>query len=200
MSLQHDYSHYYTNSWVALCEGDLMYPLYVSDIIDRSNRRESDFSEAHRQQLFLNAIKYFRDPNGRIRSENVEVSVVSQNLVLESPDVGYVKIGNVVRWTCIRPVRQRLKGLASNKITQIAVNHRQGELMYDLFNPSFEGLINRYCYISPQTGFIYYKGALAGKVNHDEQVVKLLPLFKYLFEAIIQPEFPPYSLEEVTSL
>lgn len=200
MSLHSDYSNYYTNSWVALVEDGIMYPLYVQDIRDRSNRRESDYSEAHRQQLYLNATKYYRTESGSIRSESLEVSVLDARLILESPDVGYVKIGSVVRWTCIRPVRQRLKGLSGNKITQVQVNHRQGELMYDLFNPAFEGLINRHTYVAPNTGFIFYKGAKAGRIIHEEQQVQLLPLFKYIFESQVQPEYPPYALVEVTSL
>ena len=200
MSLHSDYSHYYTNSWVALVENGIMYPLYVQDIRDHSNRSESDYSEAHRQQLHLLCAKYYRDQRGNIRSETLEVPVLDSRLILESPDVGYVKIGSLVRWTCIRPVRQRLKGLASKKIQQGQVNHRQGELMYDLFNPAFDGLINRYCYIAPSTNLIFYKGAKAGRMNHETQSVELLPLFKYIFEAIIQPEFPPYTLTEVTTL
>lgn len=200
MSLHSDYSHYYTNSWVALVENEVMYPLYVQEVLDRSRRRESDYSEAHRQQLYLQCVKYFRDGNNQIRSENLEVQVLDPRLILESPDVGYVKIGSVVRWTCIRPVRQRLKGLAGNKIQQIQVNHRQGELMYDLFNPDFEGLLSRYCYVSPSTNFIFYKGAKAGRLNHEDQTVEVLPLFSYIFETHIQPDYPPYNLVEVESL
>lgn len=200
MSLLTDYSHYYNGSWVALVEDGVSYPLFVHDVGDHSNRRESDWSEAHRQQLYFRGDKYSKDRRGNIHSERMEISVLDPRLILESPDVGFVKVGGVVRWTAIRPVRQRLKGLSSNKIPQVQVNHRQGELMYDLFNPSFEGLINRYLYIAPNTGFIYYKGARVGNIDHGTQTGRLLNIFMYLVELYLQPEFTPYHFVGVERL
>ncbi|MDW5598938.1 hypothetical protein VSS74_31555, partial [Conexibacter stalactiti] len=195
-----DYNHYYAGTWVVLKENNVNVPLFVLEVSDPSNRREHDYSEEHRAQLLLVCDRYDKDRSGRLRSSRCEVNVMNENLVLESPDVGYVKTGDVVRWTHITPVRQRMKGVTGHKIRQVQVGQRQGQLMYDLFNPEFEGLIDRYTYVAPFNNQIYYKGAHIGRVNHDTRSVILLRRFQYLVETVLQPEFPVYVFDLVGNL
>jgi len=94
-----------------------------------------------------------------------------------------------VSWTHINPVRQRVKGLMGNKIRSLSQPRGQGisgQMVYNLFNPSFDGLVNRYVFINPMTGETYYKGALAGKVDMQAAMVRgrrplnLLDKFKHI--------------------
>ena len=184
-SLVRDYNHYYQHSWVGIQDNGLLIPIFVESVVDTSDMSSEDWSEAHREMLFINGYRYDkRERDGRIIASNISVSVMNPNLVLESPDVGYVCSGRDVRWTVIRPVRQRLKGMASNKINgaNIGRGNETSSLIYNLFNPDFEGMINRYMFVAGSNNRIYYKGAEIGKVYDDR--VEVLNRFFYLIPQI----------------
>lgn len=200
MSLHGDYSHYFCGSWIALVEGNVRVPLFVMDITDNSDMSSGDYSERHRAQLEFVCDRYDKDARGRIVRRREHFNVLNPNLILESPDVGYVKIDNNVRWTHIVPVRQRMKGLTGQKVRQLSVGQGTGELMYNLFNPEFPGLIDRYTYIAPHNNIIYYKGAVIGRVEPDNNRIVLLRIFKYLQTILLEPEFPVYTFDLVSNL
>lgn len=179
MSLVRDYQHYYAGSWVALIEGDLLIPIFVETVIDESDYSNDDFSEEHRSRLLIHGHRYDRR-DGRTRGSRINISVMSPDLVLESPDVGYVCSGRDIRWSVIRPIRQRLKGMASNKLhgANLGRGSDSASLVYDLFNPSFPGLVNRWLFVNPDNNKIHYKGAEVGLVVENE--IRLLPRFQYI--------------------
>lgn len=186
MSLVRDYNHYYQHSWVGIQEGDLLIPIFVEGVIDSSERSNDDWSEEHREALQIHGNRYDkRERDGRIISSSIVVSVMNPALVLESPDVGYVSSGRDVRWTVIRPVRQRLKGMAANKLNGANLGRNNTEtatVIYNLFNPNFDGMINRYLFVAPGNGRIYYKGAEIGEVRDDS--IAVLNRFFYLIPQI----------------
>lgn len=191
MSLVRDYQNYYCNTWVALREGEILVPIFVENIDDSSDYSTDDFSEEHRRLLLITGRRYDMD-NGRLRASRIRISVLNEDLVLESPDLGYVLVGRDVRWSMIRPIRQRLKGMASNKVqgTNIGRGTDNAKLIYDLFNPSFNGLVNRYLFVCPLDNSIHYKGVIIGRV--DDTVIRLYQRFMYVF-----PQFtanPNYAL------
>lgn len=184
-SLVRDYNHYYQHSWVGIQENGLLIPIFVETVIDTSELSSDDWSEEHREQLMIHGIRYDkRERDGRIVASSITTSVMNPALVLESPDVGYVHSGRDIRWAVIRPVRQRLKGMVSNKVngTNIGRGTETSSIIYNLFNPDFEGMINRYLFVAPSNNRIYYKGAEIGQVFDDR--IHLINRFFYLIPQI----------------
>lgn len=190
MSLVSDFGHYYINTWIALQEGGINYPLQIINVDQRGRYSRNDYSHEAEQALYFVAIKCSKDENGRFVSEQIEVDVFDERLILESPDVGYLKHGrNIVSWTHINPVRQRAKGLMGNKIRSLNQPRGiTGEMVYNLFNPDFEGLVNRFIFINPSDNNVYYKGAHVGVVDiqaerfRGRQRLNLLDKFKHIAE------------------
>lgn len=198
MSLARDYHHYYVGTWIGLLENDILVPIFVEAVTDESGMDPDDFSEEHRSQLQLHGYRYDKRPNGRISGSRIAVPVLSTSLVLESPDVGYVCTGRDIRWTVIRPVRQRTKGIISNKIngTNLGRSSDSASIVYNLFNPSFDGMITRYMFVSNRNNRIYYKGAEVGEIRDGS--ILILSQFSYLTPQIIGCE--QYANLPVTSV
>lgn len=185
MSLVRDYCHYYQNSWVGLQEGNLLIPVFVEAVIDESGLSNDDYTEEHRSQLQIFGFRYDKRPNGRVAATRITIPVLSPSLVLESPDVGYVASGRDIRWTVIRPVRQRIKGMVSNKVagTNLGRSTEAATMIYNLFNPDFEGMINRYLFVAVSgNNRIYYKGAEIGEIR--DNTILLISRFSYLLPQI----------------
>lgn len=204
MSLVSDFSHYYCGTWIAERRGNLNIPLFVMNVFQQGEFSRDDFSHEAEMALMFEAERWVKTDSGFNRTA-VQIGVFNPNLVLESPDVGYLQHGrNMVSWTHINPVRQRAKGLMGNKLRGVTSLGRNisGEMVYNLFNPSFEGLLTRFIFINPSDGLVYYKGAHVGRVllsaGHDSrgrQTVQLLDMFKH-----IQSDFNQYTVELVESL
>jgi len=180
MSLLRDYNHYYQQSWVGVKEGNLLLPIYVEQVIDSSDYDRDDYSEEHRARLEIHGYRYTKNSRGRVSGSRFSISVLDESLVLESPDVGYISNGHDVRWAVIRPVRQRMKGMVSNKVvgTSLGRSNENASIIYNLFNPEFEGMINRYMFVAPSDNHIYYKGAKVGVIT--ETGVNIISRFSYL--------------------
>lgn len=190
MSLVSDFANYYVNTYVALREGDINYPLMILSVDQNGQFSRNDYSHEAEQAMFFVAQKWFKRDDGTFSHETINVPVFDPRIIHESPDVGYLAHGrDLVSWTHINPVRQRVKGLMGNKIRSLSQPRGQGisgQMVYNLFNPSFDGLVNRYVFINPLTGETYYKGALAGKVDMQAALVRgrrplnLLDKFKHI--------------------
>lgn len=204
MSLVRDYQHYYCGTWIAQKEGELNLPIYVEQVEDNSSFDSDDFSEEHRALLTFSGIKYIQnESNNRLVPVRVNISVLDPSLELESPDVGYVLSGRDIRWTVIRPVRQRLKGMAGNKIHGASFSNGSSgaaaRIIYDLFNPSFEGLVDRYTYVCPHTSVIHYKGAEIGSFNHESSSFVVLSAFEYVIRRLSNA-YPNFTYQTVEAL
>lgn len=193
MSLRGDFNNYYSGTYVAFSEGGINYPLFVEEVFQSGDFSDRDYSHEAEQGLQFRTVKWSKNDNGTYNHESFRISVFDPRIIPESPDVGYLLHSqNTVSWTQINPVRQRSKGLLGNKVRVLGNSGRaiQGNLVYDLFNPNFEGLLTRYIYIHPYTGDIYYKGCHVGKVDLEASLVRglrpctLLNKFKH-----IQPDF-----------
>lgn len=184
MSLLRDYNHYYQQSWVGVKEGNLLLPVFVEQVLDSSDYDSDDYSEEHRARLEIHGHRYVKNNRGRVVSSRFSISVLDDSLVLESPDVGYISNGRDVRWAVIRPVRQRMKGMVSNKLAGMSLGRSQenATLVYNLFNPEFDGMINRYLFVAPSTGYIYYKGAQVGVIADGS--ISIISRFSYLLPMI----------------
>lgn len=204
MSLVSDFAHYYNGTWIAQKQGELNIPLFVTSVEQRGNFSSEDFSHEAELAMYFNCERWTR-VDGQMRQQQIEIDVFDPTLILESPDVGYLQHSrNVVSWTHINPVRQRAKGLMGNKIRNAPVHGRSisGEMVYNLFNPEFEGLLTRYIFIEPNNGKVYYKGAIVGQVQMDvprnqygNLTVHLLDKFKHIIS-----DFENYSVSLVESL
>ena len=204
MSLVRDYHHYYCGTWIAQKEGELNLPIFVENIEDPSSFDSDDYSEEHRAQLNFSGIKYVQNNgNNRLVPVRVNIPVLDPSLELESPDVGYVLSGRDIRWTVIRPVRQRLKGMAGNKIHGASFSNGSSgaaaRIIYDLFNPAFEGLVDRYTYVCPHTSVVHYKGAEIGTVNQETSTFVLLAAFEYVVRRL-RLAYPNFTFETVEAL
>lgn len=199
MSLRRDYQNYFVGSWIAWQSEGLLLPIFVTDIRDRSDFDQDDFSEEHRSQLHFVGNVYKKNSEGEVIETRVEKNILDPELITESPPVGYVRLGRSVSWTHINPVRQRLKGLASNKLRQVSINDRQGRLMYDLFNPSFDGLVDRFTYVNPTTSKVYYKGAEIGSIDSSNNQILLLSKFSHVKKRLIA-NYPNHLFVEVEAL
>lgn len=192
MSLRRDYQHYFCGSWIAWQSNGLLLPILVTDIRDRSDLSSEDFSEEHREQLYFMGILYQKnEATGDLIETRIEKNILDPELITESPPVGYVQVGTSVNWTHINPVRQRMKGLSGNKLRQVSINDRQGRLMYDLFNPSFDGLLDRFTFINPLSNKIYYKGAEIGRVDSIANQIVLMTKFSHV-QKRISPSYPDH--------
>ena len=204
MSLVHDFCNYYCNTWIALKEGNINHPLMIIDVRQNGDFRERDFSHEAEQAMYFVAQKWFKRDDGTYGQEGIEIPVFDPRLIHESPDVGYLSHGNnIVSWTHINPVRQRVKGLTGNKLRQIdRRTNVDGRVVYNLFNPEFEGLLTRFIFINPNNGRVYYKGCHVGQVDQQAAMVRgrlpctLLEMFKH-----ISPDFSGrYNVTLVNSL
>lgn len=203
MSLVRDYQHYYCGTWIAQKMGDLNLPIYVESVEDTSDFDSDNFTEEHRASLQFHGLRYTLNPNGRVTGSRVQISVMDASLELESPDVGYVLLGRDIRWTVIRPVRQRLKGMAGNKIHGANLSNGAGsnaaKMVYDLFNPSFEGLVDRYTYVCPHTNKIHYKGAEIGVCDQTGRIFTVLTRFGYVRRRLANL-YPDFTFQIVEAL
>lgn len=204
MSLVRDYQHYYCGTWIAQKEGDLNLPIFVEQVEDNSSFDSDDFSEEHRALLTFSGIKYVQNnSNNRLTAVRVNIPVLDPSLELESPDVGYVLSGRDIRWTVIRPVRQRLKGMAGNKIHGASFSNGSSgaaaRIIYDLFNPSFDGLVDRYTYVCPHTSVVHYKGAEIGRIDQDSTSFVILVRFEYMIRRL-RDAYPDFIFNTVEAL
>lgn len=195
MSLVQDFSNYYINTWIALKEGDINLPFYVMNVEQREEFSRHDYSHEAEQALYFVGQRWYKNSDGRLVHDVINVDVFDQRLIHESPDVGYLNHGrNMVSWTHINPVRQRVKGLVGNKIRALTTARSvSGQMVYNLFNPEFEGLVTRFIFVNPQNGFMYYKGAKVGLVNLEGQTrgrypCTLLDKFKHITSDLINYE------------
>lgn len=202
MSLANDFANYYCNTWIALREGDINHPFYVMGCDQSGDFARDDYSHEAEQALTFLGQKWFKDEQGRLRNETITVSVFDPRLIHESPDVGYLNHGqNLVSWTHINPVRQRAKGLMGNKIRAInSPRGISGTMVYNLFNPQFEGLVTRFIFVNPHDGQMYYKGGRVGQVdmevmNRGRRPCRLLNKFKH-----IVPDLTAYDVTLVETL
>lgn len=204
MSLVTDFSHYYCNTWVALKEGEINHPFLII-AVDQSGRfSREDYSHEAEMGLTFVGQKWFKREDGTFGNTSMTIPVFDPRIIHESPDVGYLSHGrDLVSWTHINPVRQRAKGLMGNKIRQIDMSRNvSGQVVYNLFNPSFDGLVTRYCFVNPGDGKIYYKGSLVGQVDLSVPMVRgrrpcvLLSKFKH-----IEPDLVgKYTVTQVETL
>lgn len=189
MSLVNDFANYYCNTWIALKEDDVNHPFFIMSVDQNGDFSRHDYSHEAEQGLVFLGTKWSKGSDGRFRQENITIPVFDARLIHESPDVGYLNHGqNMVSWTHINPVRQRVKGLVGNKIRQINTGIRgiTGQMVYNLFNPEFDGLVTRYIFVNPHTGIVYYKGARVGLVpqpavrTRGRSAMNLLDKFKHI--------------------
>lgn len=187
MSLVNDFCNYYCNTWIAFKDGNINHPLMILDVRQNGNFRERDFSSEAEQAMYFVAQKWSKRDDGSYMQESIEIPVFDPRLIHESPDVGYLSHGNnYVSWTHINPVRQRVKGLVGNKLRQIDRRSVDGRIVYNLFNPEFDGLLTRFIFINPNNGRIYYKGCVVGQVDQSAPMVRgrrpcvLLEKFKHI--------------------
>ena len=208
MSLLRDFQHYYCGTWIAQrAERGINLPLYVLNVNQANRFGEDDFSHEAEMALTFEVERWSKNAEGQFERQVVQgIPVFDQSLILESPDVGYLQHGNnMVSWTHINPVRQRAKGLMGNKLRGAPPSMGRsipGELVYNLFNPDFEGLVTRFIYINPVDGNVYYKGALVGQVDlsagygdNGRQSLNLLEKFKH-----ISSDLSSYNVELVETL
>lgn len=208
MSLLRDFQHYYCGTWIAQRSPDgKNLPLYVLDVRQQGNFDIDDYSHDAEMSLVFEAERWTKNSEGQFERQIVgNIPVFDHSLILESPDVGYLQHGNnTVSWTHINPVRQRAKGLMGNKLRGTPPSLGRsipGDLVYNLFNPEFEGLVTRFIYINPVDGKVYYKGAYVGNVlleagygDNGRQSLNLLEKFKH-----ISSDLSSYNVELVESL
>lgn len=203
MSLISDFSNYYVNTWIAIREGEVNHPFLVSEVIQEDGYSRHDYSHEAEQALRFVGTKWSKNEDGRFSNQNVTIAVFHPSIIHESPDVGYLSHGRgLVSWTHINPVRQRVKGLMGNKIRQIqSPRGIEGSLVYNLFNPDFEGLVTRFIFIHPYNGNVYYKGCRVGSVDLNAPMemgrlpCTLLDKFKH-----ITPDLENYNVTLVGSL
>lgn len=206
MSLVTDFAHYYNGTWIAQRNGDINNPIYINSVDQNAPYSRDDFSHEAEQALVFYGDRWSKEPDGSFRSEAIVIPIFDPSLILESPDVGYLLHSrNVVSWTHINPVRQRAKGLMGNKLrTGPSVGRGiPGEMVYNLFNPTFDGLVTRFIYINPNDYNVYYKGARVGRVQNDvgrdrrgRLHLTLLDKFKHISSDLERD----YAIELVASL
>lgn len=190
MSLVSDFAHYYNGTWIAQRVGNINCPVYVESVEQAGEFSSGDFSHEAEQALYILGERWNKNDQGQIVRERFNIPIFDSSLILESPDVGYLLHSrNVVSWTHINPVRQRAKGLISNKLRNGPNSGRgiSGEMVYNLFNPDFPGLVTRFIFINPNDDKVYYKGALVGQVLPEDQrsargqrMLNLLGVFKHI--------------------
>lgn len=204
MSLVNDFAHYYNGTWIAQKEGNLNLPLFITSVDQNGRFHSEDYSHEAEQALVFYADKWYKDSEGSLHRTQITINVFDPSLILESPDVGYVLHSrNIISWTHINPVRQRAKGLLGNKLRSApgVIRNVSGEMVYNLFNPSFEGLVNRFIFINPQDFRVYYKGVYVGYVDvtsdrvNGRQSLRLLDKFKH-----ISQDFGEYNVELVENV
>lgn len=160
MSLRGDFRNYFCGTYIGVRRNGMILPFKVDDVVDRSDFSEADYSDAHRNALRFVGYLYTSETE---RSQ-FTAGVADETLILESPDIGYyLDTRGKVRWIRYRTHRGRQKGVYQQKLVGLNTGIT-GKLMYRLFNPQFDGLVNRHLYICPRDSVVYYKGVAIGKM------------------------------------
>lgn len=161
MSLREDFRNYFCSTFVGVRIGNQILPYRIDDVTDNSDFGRGDFTDAHKAHLKFQGT-LFVPATGR--TEEKRFNVTDERLVLETPPIGYYRDQRGrVRWVRYRASRNRLKGIHGQKLIGLncPVSHA---VLFKLFNPEFEGLVNMHLYISPISGVIFYKGVAVGKM------------------------------------
>lgn len=168
MSLASDFHMYYSGTYVGYrLDSGRVVPFYVHDVIGDSDSYDA---EAESSLVF----------RGLVLKDEVaidyNVTLGEGRLVLELPELGYVKIGNNWKWLSYRPVHMACKGLTGRRVIGSTVNNACARAVYKAIHEKPDNLARQF-HLNQRS--LNYKGREVGS-NNSEGVISLYPEWKHL--------------------
>lgn len=170
MSLADDYNMYYGNTYVGLPDQNgVVMPFYVTGITRGRDFNNNDYGHEAMLALKFSGIHYTD------RGEE-EKTVVYTKLILDMPDLGYVKYMGRNYFLTWRPTRSTKKGLCDRRIS--GVNRIDPSFVKEIFKTVHEkpDVLSRQ--FLTEDGKVKYKGYVVGRVENN--LLTVLKKFKYI--------------------
>lgn len=183
MSLSDDFRMYFGDTWVGYRLDGVVLPFLVQEIRLRESEFTGDIrntSDMYGNHENLRALQFrgyiIRNRSGS--TEEITAQYNDENLVLETPDLGYTKLSNGKWvWVSVAPSHSVKKGLCDRRLNHPLVLDHQPDV-YSLFctrPEDYEELVTRDLLIKDE--IIFYKGKQVGVVeNGVYQIPSELPL------------------------
>lgn len=186
MGIARDFLMYYGDTYVGVRgEGEEILPFHVCGVEyqdwfrEEANRQNVPFDHLRRglyqkHEQVVQALQF----SGTVisgESGNRDHRVCSMaDLILENPDLGYIKCGNTWRWVAYTPQQSAKKGLLVRRITHQTATRSD---IYKLFNIRPEGERLHKDVILTEN-YLGYKGVSIGTV--EDQVITIGSQFEIM--------------------
>lgn len=199
MCIAEDFNRYYGRTYVGVRgRGGVIHPFHVSDVryqqwfVEEAEEADVDL-RLHANKLYsqhgeiVTALQF----DGQLIDKDgsrIEKSYPMSDLILENPELGYIKTGSGWRWVAYLPRQSVKKGVLAERLTYTSFGRKE---MYNMFNIKPEGnLLSRDVLIDANR--LKYKGVSIGYIDGND--IHVGYVFRPL-ENMLQEILPPtYSL------
>lgn len=171
MSLAHDFAHYYNNTYIGFWLNGVLVPFFVRSV----HGGRGDNIEA------LKVDGYFMQDGERVFRDNVLLK--KENVQLELPEVGYIRLGDRVYWLRYRPQRTMAKGLCGRRLLGVQINDRVASAVYERANHNPVAM-----QFITHRDKVLYKGRIIGGVEGDKWILDKNYTYLLMFIAKALPE------------
>lgn len=171
MALAHDFSNYYNNTYIGYWLNGVLVPFFVRSV----HGGRGDNIET------LKVDGYFMQDGERVFRDNVLLK--KDNVQLELPEVGYIKLGDRVYWLRYRPQRTMSKGLCGRRLLGVQMNDRVAAAIYEKVTShpiALQFITHR--------GNVLYKGRIIGEVVDGKWVIEKHYTYLVMFITKVLPE------------
>lgn len=189
MCIANDFSMYYSESFVGYPVGDVVHPFYVSEVKysqqfrDENSQTGIRFSEyANRLYTDHERVASALDFVGRIDDQDggsTRAKISMEDLILDNPELGYIKVGGVWNWVSYTPNKSAKKGLVTRRLCAPPLG-RDG--VYSLFNIKPSGDLLHRDILLRNGKRLEYKGFVLGVAKYG--VIQIDRRFELLYDKI----------------
>lgn len=171
MALAHDFANYYNNTYIGYWLNGVLVPFFVRAVHGgRGDNIES-----------LKVDGYFIKDGERVFRDNVYLK--KENVQLELPEVGYVKMGERAYWMRYRPQRTMSKGLCGRRLIGAQMSYRLAAAIYE--RASEPPMALQFTTLRDQ---VLYKGRIIGEVVDNKWVLEKHYTYLGMFIAKVFPD------------
>ena len=177
MSLSRDFHNYYGNCYVGFraTPQSPVIPFMVTGIRTGRNMNENDYSEQAIDRLRFTG--YTVGDNGETQGRE-DVTLASGKLVLEMPELGYIRVNNRYHWLSFKPQRSMRKGLCGRRLDGLAGANFNDNMARQVYLEAHNKVDPLQRHFSVQGEELHYKGRRIGSVRNGDY--ELFVPYRYL--------------------
>lgn len=176
MSLARDFHNYYGECYIGYRNraGGPIVPFYVSNIRTGRNRNEDDYSQGAVDALRFSGYTINQDG----QTNNIEnLTLESNKIILEIPELGYAKIGNTWYWLSYKPQRSTKKGICGRRLDGLRGRRMDDATAQAIYVASENEPLRNHFLVDE--GKLMYKGRQVGLCQREGHFDLYIP-YRYL--------------------